>query len=151
MSGVDTRRINYLLQIHTSDEIATELGIDVRDVNDIATGSVILGPDLRAEIRAFYSRTAYQQARQAGMSTSIARSIRNQSPERFMDSLNVWTNRVLEFTEGAVGEAIARLDIQGEDVTQSVIDQLYAEKYTSILDGLRNSKADLETIMDERY
>lgn len=151
MTTFDARRVEFLLQELTSEEVGNTLGLTPAAVEQIASGEVPVPQVLRQEVRNYYAREAYARAREAGMSPSLARSVRNLSAENMMDRVNTFSDRVLEFTEGAVADAIQALVDAGEDVTQAMIDQLYADKYTAILEGLQQSQASYDEIMSEKY
>ncbi len=151
MAGVDARRVLFLLQERTDVQVAEQLGLSAGAVREIAGGEVLLGGELRDSVRNYYQRESYARARATGMSANIARGVRTLAPETVMDRIITFTDRALQFTEGVAGARIENRLNAGEELTQTDIDEIYAETYQKVLDGLSHSRASFKEIMSEKY
>jgi hypothetical protein len=151
MTTISVRRVQYLLEEHTRSEIARETGLSSYMVNRVATGLRDVPEELRAAVRNFYQRDAYARARESGMSATQARRFSWYAPETATATTLRFHDKVLELAGGAAQERLSRMALEGEDITQSVIDQVYSEAYVDMQEALRDSKAAVEEITSEDY
>lgn len=151
MTTASVRRIQFLLQDNSASAVARETGLSRYMVGRVASGARDVPAELRTQVRNFYQRDAYARARAAGFNATQARRFSWYAPETVATKIAEFRVTVLKYTEGVVGARLENLEEEGYDITQTLIDQVTAEAYQDVVEGLQDSDAPIEDVVEERY
>ena len=151
MTTVDIRRVQFLLQQTTQAEVSRETGIPSSTLSYGSRGLRDVPSSYTNDLRNYYQRQAYERARVAGVNVTSARRISWTSPENVTMKIAQFNDKVLSFTEGVAAGRIEAYENEFGKATQPVIDSIFAESYTSVVEGLRKSPVPIEDIISGDY
>lgn len=141
-------QLKYLFRTKSDRFIAVQTGIPRSTLGFVRRGERALPSVYVSEIRNTFQRTVYAEMKSYGFSASQAKRFTWYAPESINVRLTDYRLRVEEMSLGVMTKRIARMQDAGIAYNE---DSVYQEAFADVQEGLRQSKAPVEDILDGSY